>query len=308
MKRLGARLAWSVAIALGVSFVTFVLAFVVPADPARTMAGPKADRATVERIRRELGLDAPVVVQYVRYLARIARGDLGTSYMTRENVLQSILERLPATATLALVALSFSVACGLGVGLWTAANAGAATDLLVLAAALVVLSIPVFWLGLLLLYVFGYKLRWLPLGGFGSPAHVVLPATTLGLGGGAYYARLVHANLRDALQSDYIRTAWAKGLGPRSVYAKHALRNALLPLTTLVGLDLAGLMSGVVLTETVFSWPGLGRLAVEAVFNQDIPMILGTVLFSTVLVIVANLLVDALYLWIDPRTRRGGHI
>lgn len=297
------RLGGSAVILVGVSFLTFVLAYVVPADPARTFAGPKADKATLERIRRETGLDQPLLVQYTRYMTRLARGDLGRSYVTRQSVLDAIVERLPATAFLALSALALAVGVGVGVGSWTATRAGQGIDLGVLVISLLCLSLPVFWLGLVLLYLFGYWLRVLPLGGFSSPLHVILPAVTLGLGSGAYYARLVHTNLREAMRSDYIRTAHAKGVPPIAVYGKHALRNALLPLTTLVGLDLAGLLSGVVLTETVFNWPGLGRLAVEAVFNQDIPMILGTVLFSAAMVVGANIFVDLLYLVIDPRIR-----
>ncbi len=304
MTQLLTRLAWSVVILVGVTFLTFILAFVIPADPARTVAGPKADKATLELIRHEMGLDAPVLVQYGRYVSRLVSGDFGRSYVTRQNVLAAVAERLPATAVLAVVALLLAVVLGVGIGTWTASSSRPWTDLGVLLVALSIMSVPVFWLGLVLLYVFGYWLRLLPLGGASSPIHVVLPALTLGLGLGAYYARLVHTNLREVLASDYIRAARAKGVRPLALYGKHALRNALLPLTTLVGLDLAGLMSGVVLTETVFNWPGLGRLAVDAVFNQDIPMILGTVLFSALLVVGANAVVDVLYLAIDPRIRR----
>lgn len=305
MTNVVARLGSSIVILAGVSLLTFSLAFVIPADPARTLAGPKADKATLERIRRETGLDAPLAAQYGRYMRRLLRGDLGRSYVTRQDVREAIVERLPATAVLALSALGVALILGVGIGSWTATRAGQGSDLAVLVGALLVLSLPVFWLGLILLYLFGYWLRLLPLGGFASPVHIILPALTLGLGSGAYYARLVHTNLREALRSDYVRTAVAKGVAPMVVYGKHALRNALLPLTTLVGLDLAGLLSGVVLTETVFNWPGLGRLAVDAVFSQDIPMILGTVLFSAVLVVTANMVVDVLYMAIDPRIRHG---
>ncbi len=296
------RLAWSVVILLGVSFLTFTLAFVVPSDPARTVAGPKADRETLATIRRELGLDQPLLVQYVRYLDRLAHGDFGRSYLTRQNVLAAILERLPATAYLAVVSLGVSAVVGIGLGCTTALRQGSAVDLSVLLGSLVILSLPVFWVGMMLLYGFAYRLRLLPLGGFGV-VNVILPASALALKGAAYYARLLHTNMRTVLDQDYIRSAHAKGLSPVQVYGKHALRNALIPLVTLLGLDFAGLMSGVVLTETVFNWPGLGRLAVDAVFNQDIPMIMGTVLFSAVLVVGANVLVDVLYMAIDPRIR-----
>ena len=304
MIALARRLAWTLVILLGVTWLTFVIAFVVPADPARTVAGPKADRDTLALIRKELGLDQPVPVQYARYLQRLLHGDLGRSYLTRQSVLEAILERLPATAYLALVSLCASAVVGVGIGCVTAARDRAAVELGSLLGSLVILSLPVFWVGMILLYVFAYRLRLFPLGGFGG-VNVVLPACALGLNGAAYYARLVHANMRTVLDQDYVRTAHAKGLSPLRVYGKHALRNALIPVVTVLGLDFAGLMSGVVLTETVFNWPGLGRLAVEAVFNQDIPMIMGTVLFSAVLVVAANIAVDVLYLAIDPRMRAG---
>ncbi|HXQ22451.1 MAG TPA: ABC transporter permease [Candidatus Acidoferrales bacterium] len=296
------RLAWSVVILFGVSVLTFAIAFIIPSDPARTVAGPKADPETLAAIRKELGLDQALPVQYARYVGRLLHGDLGRSYLTRQSVVQAILDRLPATAYLAVTSLAAAVLIGVALGCLTALRAGSSTDLAVLVGSLVVLSFPVFWLGMMLLYVFAYRLRLFPLGGFGA-LNVVLPATALALGTAAYYTRLLHTNLREVLDQDYVRTAHAKGLPPRQVYGKHALRNALLPLVTLLGLDFAGLMSGVVLTETVFNWPGLGRLAVDAVFNQDIPMIMGTVLFSSILVVGANLIVDLLYLVIDPRIR-----
>jgi peptide/nickel transport system permease protein len=302
MIRVVQRLAWSVVILFGVTFLTFAIAFIVPSDPARTVAGPKADPETLAVIRKQMGLDRPVPVQYALYVQRLVHGDFGRSFLTRQDVLQAIEERLPATAYLALTSLSAAVLIGVAAGCLTALRAGSSMDLTVLVGSLVALSVPVFWLGMLLLYFFAYRLRLLPLGGFGA-VNVILPACALGLGIAAYYARLLHTNMRQVLHEDYIRTALAKGLSSFRVYGKHALRNALIPLVTLLGLDFAGLMSGVVLTETVFNWPGLGRLAVEAVFNQDIPMIMGTVLFSSLLVVGANIVVDLVYLVIDPRIR-----
>ena len=302
MKALLQRLGWSVVILLGVSGLTFAVAFIGPSDPARTVAGPKADRETLATIRKDLGLDQPWPIQYVRYLGRLVRGDFGRSYLTRQNVLQAILERLPATAYLAATSLTASALLGIGLGCVTVLWQGSAMDLGVLVGSLVILALPVFWVGMMLLYVLAYRWRLLPLGGFGG-VNVILPACALSLHDAAYYARLLHTNMRTALEQDYVRTAHAKGLSPLRVYGKHALRNALIPLVTLLGLDFAGLMSGVVLTETVFNWPGLGRLAVEAVFNQDIPMIMGTVLFSALLVVAANIVVDLLYLGLDPRIR-----
>ncbi|HUI27156.1 MAG TPA: ABC transporter permease [Candidatus Kryptonia bacterium] len=297
------RLAWGVVILFGVSVLTFVLAFVIPSDPAQTIAGPKADRETLQLIRREMGLDAPLPVQFVRYLGRLAVGDLGRSYVTRQNVRQAIVERLPATLYLALASLALAVLLGVAVGVATAVNEGTAIDLGVLVVSLIILSLPVFWVGILLLDAFAYRLRWLPLGGYGGVRFVVLPACALALSYAAYYGRIVHTNMRDILGQDYIRSARAKGLGRVQTYGRHALRNALIPVTTLIGLDFAGLMGGVVLTETVFNWPGLGRLAVDAVFNLDIPVIMGTVQFSALLVVAVNALVDLLYLAIDPRIR-----
>jgi peptide/nickel transport system permease protein len=296
------RLAWSFVILIGVTFLTFVIAFIIPSDPARTVAGPKADPETLATIRKEMGLDQPVPVQYARYLGRLVHGDFGRSYLTRQSVLQAIIERLPATAYLAVSSLGAAALIGIVLGCLTARRQGSTVDLAVLVGSLIALSLPVFWVGMMLLYFVAYRARLLPLGGFGL-ANVVLPACTLTLGGAAYYTRLLHTNMRAVLDQDYIRAAHAKGLSPFRVYGKHALRNAIIPLVTLLGLDFAGLMSGVVLTETVFNWPGLGRLAVEAVFNQDIPMIMGTVLFSALLVVGANMVVDLLYLVIDPRIR-----
>jgi peptide/nickel transport system permease protein len=298
---------------LGTTLIIFVLVRVVPADPAVTIAGPKADPETLAAIRKDLGLDDPVAVQYGRYLAGLARGDLGRSYMTGRRVADVIAERLPATAWLALTSLALGFSLGLVLGIVTAARRGSLIDVAVLLGTLIGLSIPTFWLGNLLIYEFSYRLKLLPLGGYGSggawwrpnPLNLILPAITLAIVEFFFYARFVHTNVGGTLASDYIRTARAKGAPPARLYFVHALRNALIPIVTLLGLDIAALMSGVVLTETVFNWPGLGRLAVQAVFNLDIPLVAGTVLFSAVLVLVANLVVDLLYGVIDPRVQRA---
>jgi len=290
---------------LGTTLIIFVLVRVVPADPAVSIAGPKADAETLAMIRKDLGLDDPLVVQYGRYLGRLARGDFGRSYMNGRRVAEVIADRLPATALLAATSLALGFLAGLVVGIVTAARRGSAIDVGVLLGSLVGLSIPTFWLGNLLIYEFSYRLKLLPLGGYGTLRHLVLPAATLALGEFFFYARFVHTNVGGTLASDYIRTARAKGTPPARLYFVHALRNALIPIVTLLGLDIAALMSGVVLTETVFNWPGLGRLAVQAVFNLDVPLLSGTVLFSAVLVLFANLAVDLLYGVIDPRVERG---
>jgi len=290
---------------LGTTLIIFILVRVVPADPAVSIAGPKADPETLAAIRKDLGLDDPLPVQYGRYLAGLLRGDLGRSYMTGRRVADVIAERVPATALLAGVSLTLGFLAGLVVGIATAARRGSAIDVAVLVGTLVGLSLPTFWLGNLLIYEFSYRLKLLPLGGYGTVRHLVLPAATLAILELFFYARFVHTNIGGTLGSDYIRTARAKGTPPARVYFVHALRNALIPIVTLLGLDIAALMSGVVLTETVFNWPGLGRLAVQAVFDLDIPLVAGTVLFSAVLVLAANLAVDLFYGVIDPRVRHG---
>ena len=299
------RLLRALSTLLGTTLVLFLLVRVVPADPAVSIAGPKADPETLAAIRTDLGLDDPVAVQFGRYLWQLAHGDLGRSYLTGRRVADVILERLPATALLALTSIGVGFLLGLLTGIVTAARAGSRADLIVLLATLVGLSLPTFWLGNLLVYAFGYRLRLLPLGGYGTLRHLVLPAATLAIMQFFFYARFVHTNVAGTLASDYVRTARAKGVGPVRLYLRHALRNALIPIVTLLGLDIAALMSGVVLTETVFNWPGLGRLAVQSVFSLDIPVLAGTVLFSGVLVLGANLAVDLLYGVIDPRVQRG---
>jgi peptide/nickel transport system permease protein len=290
---------------LGTTLLIFILVRVVPADPAVSIAGPKADPETLATIRKDLGLDDPVVVQYGRYLGRLAHGDLGRSYMTSRRVADVIADRVPATALLAGTSLALGFFAGLVIGIATAARRGSAIDVAVLLGTLIGMSIPTFWLGNLLIYEFSYRLKLLPLGGYGTLRHLILPATTLAIGEFFFFARFVHTNVAGTLGSDYIRTARAKGMPPGRLYFVHALRNALIPIVTLLGLDMAGLMSGVVLTETVFNWPGLGRLAVQAVFALDIPLVAGTVLFSGILVLVANLVVDLLYGVIDPRIQRA---
>jgi peptide/nickel transport system permease protein len=299
------RLLRALSTLLGTTLILFVLVRVVPADPAVSIAGPKADPETLAAIRKDLGLDDPVAIQYGRYVWQLAHGDLGRSYLTGRRVVDVIAERLPATALLGLTALGVGFVLGLLTGVLTAARQGSRADLAVLLATLIGLSVPTFWVANLLIYAFGYRLQWLPLGGYGQLRHLVLPAATLALVEFFFYARFVHTNVGGTLASDYVRTARAKGVGPVRLYFRHALRNALIPIVTLLGLDVAALMSGVVLTETVFNWPGLGRLAVQAVFSLDVPVVAGTVLFSAALVLAANLIVDLLYGAIDPRVRHG---
>ena len=300
---LARRLFFAVAVLVGTSFITFFIAFVIPADPAVAMAGAKADPRTLAVIRHELGLDRPLYAQYALYLDRALHGDLGRSYIRRQSVSRLIASRFPATALLAASAMAIALLLAFPMGMVGAAYDGKSADNVLLVLSLAMVSVPVFWLGTMLLIVSAFYLHSFPLGGFDGWRSIIFPALTLALGMAGYYSRVLQASLAEALHEDYVRTARAKGLSWASAIARHALRNALLPLVTLAGLDLAGLLSGVVLTETVFDWPGLGRLAFEAVFNLDIPLIMGTVLFSAALVVVANLVVDLLYAVLDPRIR-----
>jgi peptide/nickel transport system permease protein len=297
------RIVFGVAVLIGTSMITFTIAYVIPADPAVAMAGAKADPQTLATIRTQLGLDQPLYAQYARYVGRAMRGDLGRSYIRRESVTRLIVDRLPATAILAVSAMVLSLLLGIPMGMLAAAYRERTLDNGLLVLSLGLVSMPVFWLGTMLLIAAAASMRSLPLGGFSGWKSLVLPSITLAVGLAGYYSRILHTNLVEAMDQEYVRTARGKGLSRSRAMLKHAMANALLPLVTLAGLDLAGLLSGVVLTETVFNWPGIGRLAYEAVFNLDIPLIMGTELFAALLVVIANLAVDLLYVWIDPRIR-----
>jgi peptide/nickel transport system permease protein len=300
---LARRIVFGAVVLIGTSLITFAIAFIIPADPAVTMAGAKADPQTLAMIRHEMGLDRPRYIQYALYLDRALHGDLGRSYVRRESVTRLIAERIPATAILAVSAMIVSLILGVAMGAIAAAWRGRALDDALLIISLAMVSIPVFWLGTMLLIAGGLYLRSFPLGGYSGPKSLVLPTLTLALGSAGYYSRILHTGLIDTLGQDYIRTARGKGVSRARVMLRHAMANAMLPLVTIAGLDFAGLLSGVVLTETVFNWPGIGRLAFEAIFNLDIPLVMGTVLFSAFLIVIANLAVDVLYAWLDPRIR-----
>lgn len=285
-----------------VSVLTFVLVYLIPGDPARAYAGPRASEEVVARIRQEMGLDAPLPEQYLGYLGRLLRGDFGHSLYGGE-VLPLILARLPATLQLALAALSLELLIGLPMGVLAANRPGSWVDRLLLLLTVVGTCIPSFWLGIVLLYTFGYRFDVLPLGGSGTPAHLILPAFVLSVGGAAFYARILRSSMLDVLSADYIRTAWAKGLGKPAVLWRHAVRNAILPVVTVAGLDLAYLLGGVIVVETVFAWPGIGYMTWQAVGRLDVPVIMGTVIFSALFVAVASLLADVAYTVLDPRVR-----
>jgi peptide/nickel transport system permease protein len=297
------RLFWSGVTLLGTAVLIFLLVNLVPGDVARIVAGPKATPAVLTEIRHQYHLDDPIWKRLGYYLAQLAHGDLGKSYVTDQPVAQAILSRFPMTASLAVTAVVMWMLMAVPLGVLTAKNRGRWFDRGVLVAATFSLSLPAFWLARMLQYSLGYKLGWFPVAGFNGFASLLLPATTLALLFFGYYSRLIHTNMVDVLESPFVQNARAKGMSEAAVLFRHALPNALIPVVTVLGMDVAGLFGGVLFTENVFALPGIGTLAVQSVFNLDVPMIMGTVLFSATIVVTANLVVDLLYRWIDPRIK-----
>lgn len=297
------RLFEAVPVILAVTFIVFVSVRLIPGDPARTIAGLEADDATVEAIREDLGLDRPVLAQYLTFMSHLVTGDLGTSYYYDAPVTEEVLRRFPATLWLALAGLGLSILIGVGIGTISAVMRGTWLDRGTLVFAIAGVSMPSFWLALVLIIVFAVNLGWLPAGGYGTWRHMILPSLTLGLFGAGTIARLTRSSVLEVLRQDYVRTARSKGLPFRVVLGKHALRNAMVPVVTLLGLQLGAFLSRAVVTETVFGWPGIARLTVTAVLDRDFPLIQGSVLWLAVVFIAANLLVDLVYAVIDPRIR-----
>jgi len=299
----GRRLLAAIPTLWGVATAVFVMARLLPGDPARVIAGVLASQDQVDHLRHQLGLDQPLPVQYVDYLGSLARLDLGTSAHFGGPVSGEIASRLPYTAELALTALAIAVVLGVLGGVAAALRRNTLIDLAVSAVSVLGISMPTYWLGLMLIVVFAIQLRLLPAAGADSPGSVVLPAFTLGLLSVGLIARMTRSSLLEVLAQDYVRTARAKGVSPAQVVFAHALRNALVPIVTAVGLQLGALMGGAVLTESVFGWPGVGRLLLDSIFSRDYPMVQGLVLLFAFTYIVINLLVDLLYVVVDPRVR-----
>jgi peptide/nickel transport system permease protein len=295
------RLSQSIVILLGVTLITFCLAFLMPADPVRMLAGRSATQATVESIRKELGLDRPLPVQYLKYLGRLVQGDLGRSYKQKTEVNELILSRLPATLLLMVGTIFFELLIGLPAGIFSATRRGQAADNWIMALSFAGVSVPQFVLGLLLLYVFAHILPIFPLGGYGSFMHLILPSLTLGISGGGWYSRMMRSSMVDVLRQDFIRTARSKGLTEWTVVLVHALRNAILPVIAMIGLDIGIFMAGAVVVESVFGWPGIGQLAWQAIQMVDIPIIMGVTLVAAIGIVLGNLLADLLIPFIDPR-------
>jgi peptide/nickel transport system permease protein len=286
-----------------VTVVVFGLLHLTPGDPASLMLGEQATPEQIRDLRHALGLDEPLISQYARFLNHAIRGDFGTSIRAQRPALEVVLERLPATLLLAAGAFIFAVSLGMPIGVLSAVKRLSLWDHGSMALALMGQSMPVFWLGLMLIIVFSVHLRWFPVSGAGGPQHLVLPAVTLGTFLIGLIIRLTRSSMLDVLGQDYVRTARAKGLAERAVIVRHALRNALIPVVTLLGLQLGILLGGAVITETVFAWPGLGMMTVTAINQRDYPVVQCAVFVSAVLVVSINWVVDVLYHVLDPRIR-----
>ena len=295
------RLIYAFFTLVGISLITFLIVYAIPADPAAVIAGPYANAQTIASIRHQLGLDRPLLVQYGLFLWHALHGDWGTSFINQLPVLQQIMNRFPATAILGLTGFFTQLLIGIPAGIVAAAKQNSHVDNLVMSGVLVGLSLPRYWLGVMLLFVFALKISLFPLGGYGSLAHLVLPTITIGLTGSAYYARLLRSSMIEVKRQDYVLLARAKGISRTRVLLWHIVRNSLMPVVTWAGIDLAGFFGGLIIVETVFAWPGIGQLTFQAIKNMDIPLITGTVMFSAIMVVISSLVVDIFYVVLDPR-------
>ena len=297
------RLLESALILLGITFVTFVLLYLVPADPARQIAGRSATAETVQNIRDQLGLNDPLVAQYWRYLTGLAQGDMGRSYLQRAEVSSLIWSRLPASLLLMVSAIATELAIGLTIGVVAALRRNRPVDHSLMIFSFVAISAPQFVIGILLLYVFAVKLGWFPIGGYGTFAHLVLPSLTLGLLGAGWYSRMMRSSMIEVLGQDLVRTARAKGLSRLRIVTRHVMPNAILPIVAMIGIDIGLFMSGIVVVESVFGWPGIGQLAWQAIQRVDIPVIMGVTMVSATAIVLGNLLADLAAPLIDPRIK-----
>ncbi|HEX9477542.1 MAG TPA: ABC transporter permease [Methylomirabilota bacterium] len=298
------RRLWQSALTLvGVSVLVFVILRVVPGDPAKMLLPDGAPQSAVDELNRQLGLHEPLYVQYGLFLQSVFRGDFGQSFQYRAPALRVVVERLAATVQLALAALLITVGVGVSLGIVAAVRRGTGYDYASTVLAVLGQSLPNFWLGIMLILLFGVALRWLPTSGFESWRHLILPAVTLAAFPMALVARLTRSSMLEILGRDFIRTGRAKGLAERAVILRHALRNAAVPLLTVLGLQIGTLLGGAVITESVFAWPGMGKLVVDAIFFRDFPVVQTVLILSATIFVVINLLVDLLYTVIDPRIR-----
>ena len=288
-----------------VATFTFCLSFLLPRDVARTIAGDKASEADVVLVRERLGLTDPLPVQYLRYMGNLARLDFGYSYVNRQPVGEILVERMPRTISLAAAAIFLQLVVGISLGLASAARANGVLDRTTLSWAVVMFSLPTFWLGLVLLYVFAFRLGWFPLGGADSPSAIVLPAITLGIAGAAWYSRIVRQVAVETLESDFVKELRAKGLPRRTILVKHVLRASMSPVLTMMAIDFGFLLGGAVLVESVYAWPGLGLTSYQAMQTGDTPLLMACVIVGSAFVLILNLAADLARTVIDPRVRLG---
>ena len=297
------RLLESALILLGITFVTFVLLYLLPADPARQIAGRSATAETVANIRNQLGLNDSLFVQYWRYLTGLFQGDMGRSYLQRAEVASLIGARLPASLMLMVTAIVTELIIGLTIGVVAALRRNKPADHSLMIFSFVAISAPQFVIGILLLYVFAVQLGWFPIGGYGTWAHFVLPSVTLGLLGAGWYSRMMRSSMIEVLNQDLVRTARAKGLSKLRIVTRHVMPNAILPIIAMIGIDIGLFMSGIVVVESVFGWPGIGQLAWQAIQRVDIPVIMGVTMVSATAIVLGNLLADLVAPLIDPRIK-----
>jgi peptide/nickel transport system permease protein len=297
------RLLLTIPVLLGVATLVFALIHLIPGDPARAILGDVASDAEVAQLRRQLGLDRPLVEQYVGFLGGLARADLGTSLRTGGPVTSQLLERLPATFELAVAAVAVAIAIALPLGIVAAVWRGTIIDHAAMTLSLAGVSMPNFWLGPLLAIVFGVELGWLPVAGRGGLQHLVLPAISLGAALSAMLSRMTRATLADQLKEPYVVAARARGVSRAQAILLHAFRNSLIPIVTLTGLQIGGVLTGAVITETIFAWPGIGRLLVQSIGFRDYPMVQGCILLIAITYVAVNFVVDLTYVVLDPRIR-----
>ena len=297
------RILLLIPVLLGVSLLVFAIMSLTPGDPAQLILGENAPKAAVLKLREEMGLNDPFFMQYFRFVKNAIMGDFGRSYTTGREVFGEIFARFPNTLILAVIGIIISVCIGIPIGIISATRQYSFLDSFSMVVALLGVSMPVFWLGLMLILTFSVKLGWLPSGGFDGFKSIILPAITLGVGSAAIITRMTRSSMLEVIRQDYIRTARAKGVAEKVVINKHALKNALIPIITVVGLQFGHLLGGAVLTESVYSWPGVGRLMVDAIRQKDTPTVLAAVVFLAAAFSVVNLLVDILYAYVDPRIK-----
>lgn len=303
LQLLARRLLLSIPTLFGVLVVVFLLLYVAPGDPVQAMVGERADAETIARLRADLRLDDPLLSQFTHYAGGVLRGDLGRSYITNRPIVDDISERFPRTLLLATAAMLLATLTGVTVGVLAAIRPNGWFDRIALAFTYVGISFPVYWIGLLLIVIFAVTLRWLPASGYGRLEFLVLPALTLGSRSIAYLARVSRSAMLEVLHADFVRTSRAKGMTEFRTITRHALRNALIPVVTVIGLDFGAYLTGSILTETIFSWPGIGRYVVMAISRRDLPAVQGAVLFLSVVFVAVNALTDVAYRRVDPRLR-----